>query len=228
VTDPAHVGSAERVGRGLDLRQVALPPLGIADRVVVAPALPVDRLPDDLGVTRVLRGLGQHPGQQVTERRVLPLRRPPVHERRRVQRHLGDHRVGVAPDLPVEPDDPVAGLLGGGPHVAALPGRTVLVPRDRHRHRPPDALTQVSGLDTGQVLDQTEQVGAGRHDRAARVVVAHPVEGTQHRVPGLLQVVPQVVVDHGRTVAPASDRSARTGDTRGEPMLVRRQACSAC
>src|SRR5262249_3796270 len=136
---------------------------------------------------------------------------------------------------PVEPDDQGAGLVGLGPHVPALPGGAVVVPRDRHR--PPDAVAQVTGLDAGQVFDQAEQIGAGRHDRAAGVVFADAVERAQHRVPGLLQVVAEVLVDHGadrssglrqfRTALDVTGATFRTTRV-ARSVLVRNLAWSAC
>ena len=40
----------------------------------------------------------------------------------------------------------------------------------------PDAFAEVAQLDTGEVLDQTEDVGAARRQRPPSVVLAEPVE----------------------------------------------------
>ncbi len=58
---------------------------------------------------------------------------------------------------------------------------------------PAHRVTQVAELDAGQVLDEPQQVGGGRRDRPAHVVLAQPVQRGEHALPRLLQVAVQVV-----------------------------------
>ena len=53
---------------------------------------------------------------------------------------------------------------------------------------------EVAPLDPGQVLDEAEQVRAGRHQRTPDVVLAQPVELPQQRLAAGAQVSVQVIL----------------------------------
>ena len=85
----------------------------------------------------------------------------------------------------------VAGLVGGRPHVGVRLG-VVVEPRKRSVERPPERLAEVAELDAGDVLDQSQQVGAGGCQRSTDVVVAEPLQLPQQCLAGDLQVAVQV------------------------------------
>ena len=85
------------------------------------------------------------------------------------------------------------------------------MPGQRDPARPPEGVAEVAELDAGEVLDQPEQVGAGRRQRPARVVVAQPLDLPDHRVAGVLQVADQGLLGslHEPTLSVGADRRDR-------------------
>ena len=62
------------------------------------------------------------------------------------------------------------------------------------REGPTEGVPEVAGLDPGAVLDQPEEVGAGRGERAAYVVLAEPLELPDQRLAGALEVADEGVL----------------------------------
>ena len=69
----------ERVGCLLHAGEVAGPPVGVADVVVVLSGPAVDQLADDVGMPGVLGGLGEHLDQQGAGGGVAAMLWPPWH-----------------------------------------------------------------------------------------------------------------------------------------------------
>jgi hypothetical protein len=88
---------------------VALPPGLIAGRhVVVAfpqPDRAVDELPDDVGLAGVPVGLGDHVHQDLLQRDLAPLPRPPRHLADGIQRQRVDRGIRVRPDTVVQTNE---------------------------------------------------------------------------------------------------------------------------
>ena len=95
----------------------------------------------------------------------------------------------MLPHAPVTIDDLDARLVLGRPHVGQLPPvveerlelgivralvGVVVPPRQPLGKRAPEHLAEVPGLGDRQVLDQAEQIGAGRSQRPANVVLGEP------------------------------------------------------
>jgi hypothetical protein len=97
----------ESVGRGLDLGGV-VPPGVFVDVALVGAALPVDELPDDVRMARVLRCFRDHPDEQDTQGGVTSASRPVRHRPRCVQVECGDDAVGVGTGAAVKPGDVLA------------------------------------------------------------------------------------------------------------------------
>ncbi|GGV08771.1 hypothetical protein GCM10010275_56580 [Streptomyces litmocidini] len=101
------------------------------------------------------------------------------------------------PCAPVEPDDLIAGLVLGRPQIAAV---GVLPPGQRFRGGTVEDLAEVPGFDGGHVFDQAEEVGPGRCQRPAGVVLGQAVEFPEQRlaVPpqSPVQVVLREFIDH--------------------------------
>jgi DNA-binding MarR family transcriptional regulator/GNAT superfamily N-acetyltransferase len=174
---------------------VARPPRLVPGREVAVagpyPGRPVDELADDVGVTGVPVGLGDHVHQDLVQCDLAAPLPPPGHVAEFVQGQRADRGVRVRPRPAVQPDDVAARLLGGGPHVRVGLG-PFLQPRQRLAERLAEHFAEIPELHAGQVLDQAEQVGAGRHHRAADVVLGQPVELPQHGLAGRLQVAAKV------------------------------------
>jgi hypothetical protein len=139
---------------------------------MVGSAPAVDQLPDDVRMTRVMGGLGGHPDQQETQcgaASVLGRVRDP---RGRVDVKLVDDLVRVLAGAVLQPDEVPAGLARRRPHVGAVPDRAVLDPGESLRPRSAERLAEIAVLQPGQVLDQPEQIRAGRCQRAAQVIFA--------------------------------------------------------
>jgi DNA-binding MarR family transcriptional regulator/GNAT superfamily N-acetyltransferase len=99
-------------GRFLKPVPVADPP-GFIPRCEVAvvgpqPGGPVDELPDDVGLTGVPVGLGDHVHQDPVQRDLAPALLPPRHVADRVQRQRADRGVRERPRPVVQPDDVLA------------------------------------------------------------------------------------------------------------------------
>jgi hypothetical protein len=97
----------------------------------------------------------------------------------------------VRPDAAVQANDLLPGLLDRGPHVGVRLG-VLVQPRQRLAERPAERLAEIPRLDTGHVLDEAEQVGAGRHQRAANVVLREPVQLPQQSIASALEIVAEV------------------------------------
>ena len=164
-------------------------------------------------------GLGQHVHHDVEELHVRA--RPPRHVAGGVDGEGVDGRVRVRPHPPVPVDDLGPRLVLGRPHVGAERGLVIVPARHRLGERPAEDLAQVPGLRGGQVLDQAQQVGPGRGQRAADVVLRQPVQLPQHRLADPPQIAVQVLfrefVDHGPAVCqppsgqPTSATAGRCG-----------------
>ena len=132
---------------------------------------------------------------------------PPGDVADRVQPEAVDGRVGVGPGPPVEVDDLLARLVRGRPHVRVRLG-VLVEPRRRLLPRTAEGLAEVAELDAGDVLDQPEEVGAGRHHRPADVVLREPVELPQQGITGDLQVAVEVLLrvraGHHDSLSPAA------------------------
>ena len=168
-----------------------VPPGHLVEHAVAASAPAVDQLPDDVRVTRVLGGLGGHPDQQEAQRGVAPVLGPVRNLRGRVQVKLADDLVGVLAGAVVQPREVPAGLTRQRPHVGAVPDRAVLDPGESLRPRAAKRLTEVPVLQPGKVLDQPEQVRAGRCHRAAQVILTQALQPGQQRGPALAELAVQ-------------------------------------
>jgi hypothetical protein len=115
------------------------------------------------------------------------------HPAERVERQRRDRRVGVRPRPPVERDDLLSRLVRGRPEVDVRVGleRGVVEPGRRIVERPVERRAEVGDLDPGQVLDQPEQVGAGRRARPPDFVLREPVELPDERRAASLEVAQQ-------------------------------------
>jgi hypothetical protein len=91
---------------------VRLPPLAVACRHVVVvfaqPHRPVDEFPDDIGVAGVPVCLGDHVHQDLMQRHIGPLVRPPWHPTGGVQGQGVDGGVRVRPRPVIQGDDLLA------------------------------------------------------------------------------------------------------------------------
>ena len=168
-----------------------VPPGHLIEHAVAGAAHAVDQLPDDVRVTRVLGGLGGHPDQQEAQRGVAPVLGPVRNLRGRVQVKLADDLVGVLAGAAVQPREVPAGLTRQRPHVGAVPDRAVLDPGESLRPRAAKRLTEVPVLQPGKVLDQPEQVRAGRCHRAAQVILTQALQPGQQRGPALAELAVQ-------------------------------------
>ena len=127
--------------------------------------------------------------------------RPPRHATGRIEWERVDRDVRVRPHPAVQADDVLARLVSGGPHVGVRLG-VVLHPRLRLGERPPEGVAEVADLDAGAVLDEPQQVRAGRHHRPAHVVLREVVELPQQRASASLQV-PAERTSHRRRARPS-------------------------
>ena len=191
LADLARRALAGLAGRALEPAPVALPP-GLVARSHVVVAFPqaggaVDELADDVGLPGVPVGLGDHVDQDLVQRHLAPALRPPRHMTDRVQRERADGGVGVRPGLPVQAGDLLARLVDCGPHVRVGFG-VIRQPRQRLAERAPEAIAEIAEFHAGHMLDQSQQVGAGGHHRAADVVLREPVELPQQGLAGILQI----------------------------------------
>jgi hypothetical protein len=173
-----------------------VPVAGPLGRVVaghVAPTLeqadrPVDQLADDVGVACVPLRLRGHVHQDAAER-ILGAA-PPGDCHGGVERQFRDRGIRVLPHPPVQAGDEVPRLVRRRPHprvrVGALPQ-----PRQVLAVAAAEEVAEIHELTARLVLDEAEQVGAGRGQRPADVVLAKPVQFPQQRLAGTLQVVQQ-------------------------------------
>src|SRR5690606_10445044 len=88
----------------------------------------------------------------------------------------------------VQVEDVLGGLVGGGPHVGVVLG-AVLHPGRALRRRAAEGVAEVAELDARQVLDQAEQVGAGRGAGPAQLALREPVDLPQYPLAQAAQMV---------------------------------------
>jgi hypothetical protein len=148
----------------------------------------IDQLSDDVGMTGMALRLGSHMDQDLMQCHLATIA-PPRHPTDRVKRQRLDRRIRMSPGLAIQPDDGLAGLCRQRPR---LPSPLVLRPSRDSITRTPERFAEVPELTACQVLDQSQQVGPGRRQRTAGVVLGQPVELPQHRTASPLQVVKQV------------------------------------
>jgi hypothetical protein len=179
----------------LEALAVTRPPFFVDRRHVVVslaePDTAVDKFPNDVGMSSVPMGLGDHVVQDLTQRHLSPIFRSPGHPASRVQRQRRDRLVRVFPDPPVETNDLVARFISSRPHVRVRLG-VICVPRQRLLEGPTEALAEVARLDAGHMFDQPQQVGPDGSEGSAAVVLGESVELPQEGVSSDLQVPAQV------------------------------------
>jgi len=130
---------------------LVLPPRLVAWRQVVVAVSqscgPVDELPDDIRVAGMPISLGDHVYQDPVQRHLVPVVRPPRHMAECVQRQRVDRRVRVRPRPLVQPNDLLARLIGGSPHVRVGFGVVLgLLPSVMPDPRSPSGWKNGSGL----------------------------------------------------------------------------------
>lgn len=170
----------------------------------------VDEFTDDIGVSGMPMSLGDYMDQDPGQRHVPVISRPPRHLAGRVQYQRGDLGIQVRPHSAVQPDDLVARLEGGRPHVhvgfgvVGEPGRQFL-------ERPSEGVIEVPQLHPSQVFDQPQQIGAGRCQRMADVVLREPVKLPLQGFAGGLKI----------TVKDPTSGSIQSHRTASHPTLTR-------
>ena len=87
-------------------------------------------------------------------------------------------------------NDAFEALVGWGPHVGVR-FRVVGEPGERLFERPSEAVTEVASLHAGRVLDDAEQVGPCRSQRAPGVELTDTVELPQQGLATGLQIALQ-------------------------------------
>jgi hypothetical protein len=172
-----------RPPRFVDLRHVVVP--------LAEPDSAIDELPDDVGMTRMSMRFGDHVQQDLVQRHLRPVFRPPGNPADRIQRQCDDRLVRMCPDAPVEPHDLVARLIGRSPHIR-IRLSVVGVPRHRLFKWATEALTEVACLDACDMFDESQQIGARRSERSTLVVLGQSVEFPEERFPSDLQVTAQM------------------------------------
>ena len=125
----------------------------------------------------------------------------------------------------VQADDLLARLAGGGPHVGVGFG-VVIQPPQGLVEGPAEGEAEVSQLDAGHVLDQSQQVGARRHHRAADVVLHESVELPEQGLTGGLQITVKVLLRIGpghaaQTATPGRRVRSRAGERTYKPGQLR-------
>lgn len=155
--------------------------------------LSVDEFPHDVRVTGMPVGLRDHVHEGPVQRQRGPrLPRSSGHPADRVERKGPDRLVGVGPDPAVRLDDPLARLLGGRPHVRVGLGVAGDPEPGRTGEGPPEGLSEVEHLGTGDVLHEAQEIGAGGGHGAADAVLREAVQLPQEGVAGVLDVEPQI------------------------------------
>jgi hypothetical protein len=121
-----------------------------------------------------------------------------------VQGERGDRLVGVLPRPPVQGDDVGPALVRRGPHAGVGLG-VVGHPWQGLPVRPAEHGAEVLEFPAGLMLDEAEQIGAGRRQRPSDVVLAEPVEVPKQRLAGALEVGVQIClgvkIGHSRLYA---------------------------
>ena len=141
--------------------------------------------------------------------------RPPGDRADGVQRQGVDGRVRVGPGPAVHAGDGLAGFLGSAnmSDMGSDSSQGSWSGLGRPKMSP-----KYAEFDAGHVLDQAEQVGAGRHQGAADVVLGQSLELPEQRLAGVLKVAVQVGfavgIEHADILAPgyvkAGGRPVRT------------------
>ena len=163
-TDDAQVvRGPERPCRSLESLDVRRPVEAVVGQVALPPAARRRRRSSRARCRRGRRaGWSRRScGPALSERHRASLGRPPGHRALAVEVELVERPRGLLPRQAVEPDDVLARLVGVA-HMSALSsassschGRCGTGSRARSGH-------EVAELDAGEVLDEPEQVGAGR------------------------------------------------------------------
>jgi hypothetical protein len=152
----------------------------------------------------------QHPQQ-----RHFALVTPPRHMGDRIERQCADVFVCARACTVVETDDLLARLSCSSVELRVGLGVLFESGRKRLTERTPESVAEVPGLDTAQVLDQPEQVGAGRGQRPADVVLRKSVELPEHGLTSATQLAVQTCFcigsgHAGQSVSGACHIRART------------------
>lgn len=79
----------------------------------------VDQLADDVGMTRVPLGVGDHSDECMMQRQRVVIRRPARHRADGIERQLIEGGVRQAPGLSIAIDDARSRLVGRDPQIAA-------------------------------------------------------------------------------------------------------------
>lgn len=211
---------------------VLLPPISVPGRHVVPlrplPHRPVDEFAYDVGVADVAVTLGDHVDQDAVEGEFGV--RGPGDAAHGVQGESveGLVRVGAGPAVAV--DDLLAGLLGGRPQVGVRFGGAGDPQRLGTGERPAEGLAEVDRLGTGEVLDQSQEVGAGRGQGAADVVLGEALDLQQQGVAGVLEVEAKVGggVLCGHRISLSAAQSLSTENRAGTPSTPWPQSLVRC
>ena len=107
-----------------------------------------------------------------------------------------DGPVGVDPGPVVQLDDLLTRLVGGSPHVRAR-FSVSSEPQQRLTGWASEGVAEIDELPTRSVLDQTEEVGAGRDQGTADVVFGKSVELPNESFPGALKIELEVCLRIG-------------------------------
>lgn len=164
-------------GRGLELFPIGDPVEvgGKAGITFIAPGPAIDCFPYEVEVSGMSGGLYGHVNEDPVKGHVPAVLGPPWDDTGRIEIAVGKGLEGVLPGLPVEHDDRINALFGGGPHVGVGLG-FFGVPRKLNRKRPAEHVAEIARLDAGEMLDQAQQVGPRWGHRAPQVVFAQALE----------------------------------------------------
>lgn len=147
----------EFLGRVADLRRELVPKWRVVAQLVLGIADPsVDQFPHDVSMPSVLRCLSNHPDQQHIKSGIRV--RPPRHMSGAIEIKLSDSRIGMGTSSPVKSDHVLTGFAWFGLHISTLTDRPILHPRQPLRNRMTQEIPEIAVLQTGEVLDQPQQV----------------------------------------------------------------------
>jgi ribosomal protein S18 acetylase RimI-like enzyme len=182
----------------------------------------VQTLTQDVGMAGVPGGVGQAVNHDVEQRHLFL---PPRHIAACAKVERLDGRVGVAPHPLIQTHDMGSGLSLVHPMIRTA--RCVIIPtRQRLGIRATEDLTEVSGVPNRVVLDQAEQVGPCRRQRASNVVLRQsvelPYEGFAHPAQVVMKVCFRMAIHHNASL-PSSIASEREETPK---TLERRVRCS--
>ena len=165
--------------------------------ISVLPGGAVKLFPEDVGMSGVPSEFTKLLHHHIEELHVGA--RPPRHSAGRVDGQRCDRLICVGPGAVIELDDLIAGLVFGDP-VLSCPRRFVVPARHGVGERPIEDFSEVSGRRVGAVLDQAQEVGAGRGQRSTYVVLSESIELPYQRIApptqGFAETLFRVVIDH--------------------------------